>query len=75
MEKPLEKFGAIGDWRKIDETFDAGIVKQTNDASCIAAVGEMLAKHYGLKTNQAEILDGIGVWSNSFSLFWICTKF
>ncbi|GEM_PF-2345723 len=65
MKTRVSKFGSLGDWQKIDEKFDASITKQINDASCVSAIGEMLAKHYGLKTNQQEILDNIGDWANS----------
>jgi filamentous hemagglutinin len=68
MKTRVSKFGSVGDWQKIDERFDSTITKQINDGSCVAAVGEMLAKHYGLKTNQQEILQDIGAWSNSFAL-------
>lgn len=64
----METFGALGNWQKIDEKFDETIIKQVNDASCVAAVGEMLAKHYGLDLSQAEILENIGVWSNAIQL-------
>ena len=47
MDKLAEQFGALGNWQKIDEKFDETIVKQTNDASCVATVGEMLADFYG----------------------------
>ena len=65
MDEITEQFGALGSWQKIDEQFDATIVKQTNDASCVAAVGEMLANFYGLNLTQAEILEEIGVWANA----------
>ncbi len=68
MDKLTETFGALGNWEKIDEKFDKTIVKQTNDASCVAAVGEMLANYYGLHLAQTEILEAIGVWSNSKAL-------
>jgi hypothetical protein len=68
MKTRISKFGSVGDWQKTDERFDETITKQTNDGSCVAAVGEMLAKHYGLKTNQEEILKEIGAWSNSAAL-------
>ncbi len=64
----METFGALGNWNKIDEKFDETIVKQENDASCVAAVGEMLAANYGLIISQTEILENIGVWSNAQSL-------
>lgn len=53
MEKP-EKFGVLGSWKKFDESFDASITKQSGDASCVAAVGEMLAQYYGVKATQNE---------------------
>ena len=65
MSEIVEQFGALGGWQKIDEKFDSTIIKQTNDASCVAAVGAMLADFYGLNLNQAEILENIGIWSNS----------
>ncbi len=65
MDKLAEQFGALGNWEKIDEKFDETIVKQTNDASCVAAVGEMLANYYGLNLAQTEILENIGVLANS----------
>lgn len=68
MKTQMDKFGALGSWEKIEETFDATIVKQVNDGSCVSAVGEMLAKNYGLQINQQEILENIGEWSNAESL-------
>ncbi len=65
MKNFTDKFGALSDWKKIDERFDETIVKQVNDASCVAAVGEMLASFYGLDISQDEILEDIGVWSNA----------
>ena len=64
----METFEALGNWQKIDEKFDESIIKQVNDATCVAAVGEMLATFYGLNLSQSEILEGIGVWSNAESL-------
>lgn len=64
----MEIFGALGSWRKIDEKSDATIVKQINDASCVAAIGEMLAKNYRLNLSQVEILESIGIWSNAQEL-------
>ncbi len=68
MDKLTGQFGALGNWEKIAEQFDSTIIKQTNDASCVAAVGEMLADFYGLKLTQAEILESIGIWSNADAL-------
>lgn len=60
--------GAGGTWKRVDEKFDETVIKQTNDFSCVAAVGEMLANHYDLNLSQAEILDEIGELSNAFAL-------
>lgn len=68
MKTRVDTFGALGSWEKIDETFDAAIVKQINDGSCVSAVGEMLARHYGVNTNQQEILENIGEWSSAEAL-------
>ena len=68
MKLESEKFGAIGNWEKLDERFDETIVKQVNDASCVSAVGEMLANYYGFGISQKEILENIGNWSNSVAL-------
>ena len=65
MNEITEQFGALGNWEKIDEQFDETIVKQQNDASCVAAVGAMLADFYGLNLTQTEILENIGIWANS----------
>ncbi len=68
MEKSKLKAGAGGNWRRYGEKFDATVVKQSNDFSCVAAVGEMLAGHYGLNLTQAEILSEIGELSNASAL-------
>lgn len=52
--------GAGGNWRRIDEKFDASIVKQTSGLSCVSAVGEMLLFNRGLVVTQARIRDIIG---------------
>ncbi len=65
MKKLTDKFGALGNWQKIDERFDETIIGQVNDASCVAAVGAMLAEFYGLDVSQEEILENIGEWSNA----------
>ena len=67
MRKNFKEFGSLGDWNKIDEKTDVSIVKQM-DETCVSAVGEMLAEYYGLKITQAEILDEIGILSNSTAL-------
>lgn len=68
MKTRVSKFGALGDWEKIDLKSNERIIKQVNDGSCVSAVGEMLAKRYKLNTNQQEILENIGEWSNSVAL-------
>lgn len=62
-----ENFGALGIWKKIDEKPDLSIIKQ-KDGTCVAAVGEMLAKYHGLNVSQDEIIENIGAWSNAESL-------
>ena len=56
----MKKVGAGGNWKRIDEQFDAGIIKQTSGLSCVSAVGEMLLKRRGISLSQARILDIIG---------------
>ena len=56
----MSKFGAGGNWKRIDEKFDASIIKQTSGLSCVSAVGEMLLKQRGIALSQAQILDIIG---------------
>ncbi len=68
MNKLTDQFGAVGSWEKIDEKFDETIIKQHNDASCVAAVGAMLANYYGLNLTQTEILEEIGILSNAKTL-------
>lgn len=60
MRNFTDKFGSLGNWKKFEEHFDETIIKQVNDASCVSAVGEMLARFYGLKVSQEEILNNIG---------------
>lgn len=63
-----EKSGAGGYWKRIDEKFNAEIVKQSSAASCVSAVGEMLAQRFGIKTTQEKIFKRLGDWSNSREL-------
>jgi ABC-type bacteriocin/lantibiotic exporter with double-glycine peptidase domain len=60
-------FGALGAWEKIGEKPDSSIVKQ-EDGTCVAAVGEMLAKYHGLQLTQEEIIEKIGAWANAEKL-------
>jgi filamentous hemagglutinin len=71
MTRKTTKAGAGGNWKRINERYDKSVVKQVNDLSCVSAVGEMLAKDFGLNVSQAEILKEIGSPSNADGL----TKF
>ena len=68
------KAGAGGNWHRLDEKFDASIVKQT-DLSCVSAVGEMLLKERGIIVPQSEIRDIIGVPSYFEALARCLNKF
>ena len=57
--------GAGGNWPREQEYFDRAVVRQTNDASCVAAAAEMLCREYGLVLAQSEILSYIGEFANS----------
>ena len=48
----MAKSGAGGNWKRIDEKFDAEIIKQTSGLSCVSAVGEMLLKRRGISLSQ-----------------------
>ena len=63
-----QQAGAGGYWNRTDEKFDESVVKQVNDLSCVSAVGEMLARHYGLNLTQADFLAELDVLSNSQAL-------
>lgn len=56
----MAESGAGGNWKRIDEKFDADIVKQTSGLSCVSAVGEMLLARRGVSLSQRKILDIIG---------------
>ena len=56
----MAKVGAGGNWKRIDEKFDASIIKQTSGLSCVSAVGEMLLASRGIYLSQRQILDIIG---------------
>lgn len=68
MKKSKFKAGAGGNWKRLGEKFDKTVVKQINDFSCVAAVGEMLAEHYDLPVTQEEVLSEIGELSNAIAL-------
>jgi len=53
----MKKVGAGGNWKRIDEKFDASIIKQTSGLSCVSAVGEMLLASRGISLSQTRILD------------------
>ena len=57
VNENIEQIGAGGNWKRIDEKFDASIVKQTSGLSCVSAVGEMLLASRGISLSQREILD------------------
>ena len=53
--------GAGGRWPVIDEKPDPAVVRQTLDASCVSACGEMLLKDRGVETvTQANLLEWLG---------------
>jgi len=56
----MKKVGAGGNWKRIDEKFDASIIKQTSGLSCVSAVGEMPLASRGISLSQTRILDIIG---------------
>lgn len=60
MNENLEQIGAGGNWKRLDEKYDASIIKQTSGLACVSAVGEMLLKRRGISLSQARILDIIG---------------
>ena len=63
--KDLLRAGAGGNWPRINEFFDKTVVRQINDASCVAAAAEMLCRDNGLTVAQSEILSSIGEFANS----------
>jgi ABC-type bacteriocin/lantibiotic exporter with double-glycine peptidase domain len=71
----MKKVGAGGNWKRIDEKFDAGIVKQTSGLSCVSAVGEMLLKRRGIFLSQQEILDIIGEPATAEDLAQVLNRF
>ncbi len=53
--------GAGGRWPVIDEKPDPAVVRQTLDASCVSACGEMLLRDRGVETvTQANLLERLG---------------
>jgi ABC-type bacteriocin/lantibiotic exporter with double-glycine peptidase domain len=71
----MNETGAGGNWKRIDEKFDASIVKQTSGLSCVSAVGEMLLESRGIVLSQAQILDIIGEPATSGRLAETLNKF
>ncbi len=60
MNENIQQIGAGVNWKRIDEKFDASIIKQISGLSCVSAVGEMLLASRGISLSQREILDIIG---------------
>ncbi|MDQ2828721.1 MAG: hypothetical protein M3Y74_06700 [Chloroflexota bacterium] len=53
--------GAGGQWLVIDEKPDPAVVRQSLDASCVSACGEMLLRECGVETvTQANLLERLG---------------
>ncbi len=71
----MKKVGAGGNWKRIDEKFDASIIKQTSGLSCVSAVGEMLLASRGIFLSQQEILDIIGEPATAEDLAQVLNKF
>lgn len=61
MRRPkVNLSGAGGNWKTLDEKPDSRVIKQINDESCVAAVGQMLLTEAGIKIEQTEIISEIG---------------
>ena len=71
----MKRVGAGGNWKRIDEKFDASITKQTSGLSCVSAVGEMLLASRGIFLSQQEILDIIGEPASIGSLAEMLNEF
>lgn len=71
----MKKIGAGGNWKRIDEKFDASIVKQTSGLSCVSAVSEMLLASRGISLSQAQILDIIGEPATAENLARVLNQF
>ena len=71
----MAKVGAGGNWKRIDEKFDASIIKQTSGLSCVSAVGEMLLTSRGIYLSQARILDIIGEPATAEGLARVLNRF
>jgi ABC-type bacteriocin/lantibiotic exporter with double-glycine peptidase domain len=69
------KAGAGGYWKRHNEKFDSQIVQQINEASCVSAVGEMMAQRFGLNLTQEKFLEKLGNWSNSRDLAKVLNQF
>ncbi len=53
--------GAGGKWPVIDEKPDPSVVRQTFDASCVSACGEMLLRDCGIGgLSQADLMEQLG---------------
>jgi hypothetical protein len=71
----MKKVGAGGNWKRIDERFDAEIVKQTSGLSCVAAVGEMLLERRGISLSQRRIIGIIGEPATAEDLARVLNQF
>lgn len=71
----MAKSGAGGNWKRIDEKFDAEIIKQTSGLSCVSAIGEMLLKRRGVSLPQQKILDIIGEPATAQDLARVLNRF
>jgi ABC-type bacteriocin/lantibiotic exporter with double-glycine peptidase domain len=71
----MKRVGAGGNWKRIDEKFDAGIIKQTSGLSCVSAVGEMLLRQRGITLSQQEIVGIIGEPAHISLLAEVLNKF
>jgi hypothetical protein len=71
----MAKVGAGGNWKRINEKFDASIIKQTSGLSCVSAVGEMLLVSRGISLSQTRILDIIGEPATAIDLAQVLNQF
>jgi Peptidase C39 family len=70
----MQKLGAGGYWKRLNETKDLSVVQQKTALSCVAAVGEMLLQTRGILMTQAEIIAIIGEVSTTEHLANLLNK-
>ena len=72
----MNKAGAFGNWKKLNERIDFDIVKQVSEKgeSCVSAVGQMLMESRNIAVTQAEILAIIGEPASIESLRWCLNR-